>query len=502
MIPIIPKETMQALDMHMINQMHIPSLILMENAAFGITAAVCAKHSQDTKVIVVCGRGNNGGDGFATARQLLAKGFNVSVYLVGKQTDLKGDAAINAGFFSTHIIEITNDTQATEHFLNLQGCVVIDAIFGIGLSRDITGLFATVINLINNSGAYIIGCDIPSGIDANNGMILGTAIRADETVTFQCAKPGLVLYPGRENTGTLTVKEIGLHGDFDIGNVRAISDRLALKKRAANTHKGTYGKLACIVSSQGMSGAGLMCVGSALKAGAGLVTAGVPRSLQEIFSIKHPECMTFALDETDGSLSENCLSDLDELMLQKSALAMGCGLSTSNGVKTAVTHLLQNYDIKKVFDADALNIIAKKPTLLSDKQGDIILTPHLVEFSRLSGLSTKDILQDPIKVVRNFAIKYNLTLLLKGATTIVTNGSDTTLILEGSAGMAKGGSGDVLTGVIGGLLAGGMDCYNAAVYAAYICGKAGEAAAEKLGEYSMTPMDTLRHISCVMKEMP
>lgn len=501
MIPVISKETMQALDKHMIHQMHIPSLLLMENAAFGITSAVCATHSKSTKIVTVCGRGNNGGDGFAAARQLLAKGYDVSVYLISRKADLKGDAAVNAAFFHQHIIEITNETQAAEHFTNLQGCIVIDAIFGIGLSRDISGLFATVIDLINSSGAYIIGCDIPSGIDANNGMVLGTAIHANETVTFQCAKPGLLLYPGREYTGTLTVKEIGLHGEFDIGNVRAISGGLTLKKRAANSHKGTYGKLACVVSSQGMSGAGLMCVGSALKAGAGMVTAGVPCSLQSIFSTRHPECMTFALDEADGSLSENCNSDLEALMVQKTAMAVGCGLSTSNGAKKAVTHLLQNYDIKKVFDADALNIIAQNTQLLSTKEGDIILTPHLVEFSRLSGLSTTEILNDPINVAQNFACKYTITLVLKGATTIVTNGNDTSLILTGSPGMAKGGSGDVLTGVIGGLLAGGMDCYDAAVYGAYICGKAGEAAAASLGQYSMTPMDTLENISTVMKAM-
>lgn len=515
MIQVIFKKKMQALDAYMMSNIHIPSHILMENAAFGITSAICKKHPKTTKIITVCGTGNNGGDGFAAARQLVAKGYDVSVYLIGKKGNLSGDAATNAAFFDSSIIEITDETQAHAHFLHLDDCVVIDAIFGIGLSRDVTGLFAYVINLLNASGAYIIGCDIPSGIDADSGAVLGLAVQANETVTFQCAKPGLFLYPGREYTGSLTVKEIGISGNFDMGNTRAYADGLYLDKRCANTHKGSYGKLACVVSSQGFSGAGIMCVSGALKAGAGLVTAGVPSSMQPIFSARIPECMTFALDDFCGSVSENCISGLDKLMQGKTALVAGCGLSTSDGVKKAVTHMVQNYDIKKVFDADALNIISHNTDMLLGKQGDIILTPHLVEFSRLSGKEPSEILQNPVQIAKEFAKKYGVTLLLKGSTTIVTDGERTAFVLTGTPGMAKGGSGDVLTGVIGGLLCGGrakhdiakrdqlagMDCFSAALYGAYICGKAGESAAECIGEYSMTAMDTLAHIADATKKM-
>ena len=504
MIRVITKEMMKALDAHMIEEVRIPSAVLMENAAFGLTSAISSLFDTDTRVAVVCGTGNNGGDGFATARQLTAKGFDVSIYLIGIASALQGDAAANAKA-AGDVIEILSETQAKENLRSLSECVVIDAIFGIGLTRPIEGLFATVIDLLNNSGAYIIACDIPSGINANNGQVLGTALRAHETVTFQCAKPGLLLYPGREYTGRLTVKEIGTSGSFDLGSTSAAMGGLILPKRSADAHKGTYGKLACVVGSQGLSGAGLMCVLGALRSGAGLTTAGIPASLQQVFSARIPECLTFALGERDGSLDQSCISGLDKLLEGRSALAAGCGLSVGEGTATAVKHMIVNYDIKKVFDADALNILSQDIEMLADKQGEIVLTPHLAEFSRLCGLSKTQIMADPIAAAKDFAAKHGIVLLLKGATTIVTDGDKTVLVLAGTPGMAKAGSGDVLTGVVGGLLCSAdalnLTSFDAAVYGAYICGKAGEAAAEKLGEHSMTAMDTLDHIGEIMKDM-
>lgn len=493
MIQVVSKQIMQSLDKHMIEKMKIPSIVLMENAAFGITSAVCKKFDVTAHIVVVCGTGNNGGDGFACARQLIAKGYEVRVCLVGSMQSLKGDAKTNASSVADYIVEITDTDQ-------IQICnsdVVIDAIFGIGLSRDVTGLYADVIDQINNSGAYIIACDIASGIDADSGKVLSTAVNADETITFACAKSGHFIYPGRKHTGALSVKEIGIFGDFDIGEMNAYSDGLTLSSREADAHKGNFGKLACVVGSQGMSGAGIMCAQGALRAGAGITTIGVPSSLQSVFSTSVPECMTYALDSKDGALSQSCQAGIDELMKGKSALATGCGLSQSSGVKKAVAHMVSHFDIAKVFDADALNIISCDISILQSKVGDIVLTPHMAEFARLQGAQIDNSLQQ----AQQFAKKYNVTLALKGATTIVTNGSRTAFVLTGSPGMAKGGSGDVLTGVIGGLMAGGKSGFDAALYGAYICGKAGERAARELGEHSMTAMDTLCYVSDVMKEM-
>lgn len=504
MIHVLRKSDMSALDKHMIEKRKIPSIVLMENAAFGMTTVISQRFDRTTKIIAVCGAGNNGGDGFAAARQLEAKGYAIKVCLVGKADVLKGDAATNAAFFGPRIIELEDEHAAKAHLVSLTGCVVIDAVFGVGLSRDVTGLNAEVIRLINESAAYVVACDIASGIDADTGTVRGIAVRADETVTFQCAKPGHLLFPGREHTGTLTVKEIGVARGFTQG-LMGWADKVTLQRRSADTHKGSFGKLACIAGSQGFSGAGLMCVGAALRAGAGLVTAGVPACLQSMFSVSLPGSLTFALDDFSGSLSESCLGGLEKLMEGKTALAAGPGLSTGDGVAAAVRHLVTRYDIRKVFDADALNIIAQDISMLEQKQGDIVLTPHTKEFSRLSGLSIEEIKNDSLTHAQAFAKRYGVTLLLKGATTIITDGERTMFVTAGSPGMARGGSGDVLTGVIGGLMCGGREggkeAFEAAVSGAYICGKAGEAAARAMGELSMTAMDTLSHIAEVTKEM-
>ncbi len=382
--------------------------------------------------------------------------------------------------------------------------MLIDALFGVGLSREVKGLYAAVIHAVNSSGAYVIAVDIASGVDADTGAAPGCAMRADETVTFQCAKPGHFFYPGRELTGRLTVKEIGTCEDFDIGVMYAV-DELTLPRRSRDTHKGSYGKLAVIAGSQGFSGAGLMCVHAALRAGAGLVTAGIPASLQPVFSAAIPETMTFALDDFSGVLAEGCVEGVKKLIAGKTALAAGPGLGTGSGAVAAVQYLVGNNDIRKVFDADALNVVAQDIRILKRKRGDTVLTPHLVEFSRLCGISPEEIRKDLIGTAKRFAAEYGVTLLLKGATSLVTDGQRVALITAGSPGMARGGSGDVLTGVIAGLMSGGreggMSGFEAAMYGAYICGKAGEAAAAELGELSMTAGDTLRHVSEITKSM-
>ena len=504
MIPVAFADTARALDAHMINTLHIPSLLLMENAALGITAAVTARFDMDTRVTVLCGPGNNGGDGFAAARQLKAKGYDVTVLLVGRADKLKGDAAVNAAYFGENIIEIQNEADIEAHLSNLRSGVLLDALFGVGLSREVTGLHAAAIEAVNQSGAYVVAVDIASGVHADTGAVLGCAVRADETVTFQCAKPGHFLYPGRKLTGRLTVKEIGTSEGFDLSGM-AVAEELRLEARSNDTHKGSYGKLAVVAGSQGFSGAGLMCVEAAMRGGAGLVTAGVPASLQPIFSTSLPEAMTFALDDFSGALSENCIPGIEKLMAGKTTLAAGPGLGTGGGATAAVRHMTENYDVRKVFDADALNIIAQDVQILKRKKGDVVLTPHLVEFSRLCGRAPEELREDPIGSAKRFAAEYGITLLLKGATTLVTDGGRVIFVPQGSAGMARGGSGDVLTGVIAGLLAGGcaggMNGFDAAVTGAYICGKAGETAAAALGELSMTARDTLRHVPAITKAM-
>ena len=504
MITVVRKKQMQALDAYMMEQMHIPSRVLMENAAFGITSVIW-EHFGKTKVLVLCGMGNNGGDGFAAARQLEARGCEVRVCLVGKVEALRDEAAENAAYFGSRIFEILSDGTAEALLSDLSGYVLVDALLGVGLHREVTGLYKKVIELVNASGAYVVACDIASGIDADTGQVCGAAVLAHETVTFQCAKPGHFLYPGRKHTGKLTVKELGTTDEYDIGSMRAVVDGLKLLPRDEDSHKGTYGRLACVVGSTGFSGAGLMCVAGALRSGAGLVTAGIPACLQPIFSSRLPESMTYALDDTAGHLSEHCIPALEELLTGKTAVAAGPGLGTSSGAAAAVEYMIKHHDIKKVFDADALTLIAENKQWLAEKQGDIVLTPHLGEFSRLCNLTPDEIKSDMLTCAQIFSEKYGITLLIKGPTTLVVNGDKAVFVTAGTPGMARGGSGDVLTGVIGGLMCGGhnngMSGFAAAVYGAYICGKAGEMAAKDCGVLSMTPADTLANIPLVTRDM-
>jgi NAD(P)H-hydrate epimerase len=236
MIPVVSAQTMRALDAHMTTRLHIPSLLLMENAAFGVTSAIAGKFGTDTRIAALCGPGNNGGDGFAAARQLAAKGYDVAVYLVGSTDALKGDAAVNAAYFGGRITEIRTEADVRAHLGGLSGCVLIDALFGVGLSREVTGLHASVIEAVNQSGAYVVAVDIASGVDADTGAVLGCAVRADETVTFQCAKPGHLLYPGRAMTGKLTLKEIGTDEGFDAGRM-FMADGFTLPPRSNDTTK-------------------------------------------------------------------------------------------------------------------------------------------------------------------------------------------------------------------------------------------------------------------------
>jgi ADP-dependent NAD(P)H-hydrate dehydratase / NAD(P)H-hydrate epimerase len=502
---VIYSDEMRILDHKMIIENKIPGLILMENAAEGLYKACIEYGGRDAKFVIFCGNGNNGGDGFALARKLFCDGVHVKVVLIGSKNDLKGDAKINAGFFIKrkllNYIETIIDIDITLKDISKED-IIVDAIFGIGLSRKVSGIYKDTIDRMNGSKAKIISVDIPSGIDSDTGQILGTAVNADFTLTFQYPKPGHFLYPGRDYKGRLRVKKIGIDdyldfvGDIKINAYSRNVKELSLKKRDPNTHKGTYGNLAIICASKGMSGAGVIATKSALKGGVGLLTLGVPECTIDIFQKTTVEAIAVPMHSDNIGFDEESVYALDDLMLGKDALAIGPGLSTRDVVIPLVEKALCEYNIPKVFDADALNLISKKNEILNNKVGDVVFTPHPKEFSKLTNLEIQEILLDPIGHAVNYAKKHSLTLLLKGSTTIVANQfGKVSLILTGTPGMAKGGSGDVLTGLIGSIMAQGNNAYDSAVLGAYIAGLAGELAEANHGEYSMTPLDTVENIS-------
>lgn len=469
----------RAIDQDMIVRQKIPGLLLMEQAA----AAVCQTAMQmqpSGRILAVAGSGNNGGDAFAAARILLTAGYDVWLgYLPAKE--LPADAAVNFAFWE-HSERLTLLSEQTlPAFFAQPASIILDGIFGTGLSRAPSGLYAQAICAINKHPAKKIAIDIPSGVFGETGAA-PLAVAADATVTFQYAKPGHLLFPGREKTGQLQIAKIGMDSrELPLKWV----DEFSLPARAANTHKGSYGRLGVVAGAKGMAGAALLCTRAGIAAGAGLTTllscgyvcdkaqSGLPTAMAREIS-SHADYIAPTVS------AENMLTGFD-------ALAVGPGIGQEEPTAELVARLAKS-DQPKILDADALTLLARRPLCFG---ANTVLTPHPKEFSRLSGLSVEQILQNPVLHAQAFAKEHGVTLLLKGATTVVAAGDEAYFITAGTPGMAKGGSGDLLTGVIGALLAQGLGPAQAAYGGAYLCGKAGERASAAKGERSMTAEDTI-----------
>lgn len=470
----------RAIDQDMITRQKIPGLLLMEQAAVAVCQAAMQIQPSAGRILAVAGGGNNGGDAFAAARILLIAGYDVQVgYFPAKE--LPADAAANFAFWE-HSERLTLlDDQTLPAFFAQPADIILDGIFGTGLNRAPSGLYAQAICAINEHPAKKIAIDIPSGVFGETGAA-PLAVAADATVTFQYAKPGHFLFPGREKTGKLRIAKIGMDDrELPLKWV----DEFSLPARAANTHKGSYGRLGVVAGAKGMAGAALLCTRAGIAAGAGLTTllscgyvcdkaqSSLPTAMAREIS-PHPDYIA-PMDFT-----ENMLAGFD-------ALAVGPGIGQEEQTTELVARLAKS-DQPKVLDADALTLLARQPLCFG---ANTVLTPHPKEFSRLSGLSVEQILQDPVLHAQAFSQEHGVILLLKGATTIVAAGDEAYFITAGSPGMAKGGSGDVLTGVIGALLAQGLEPAQAAYGGAYLCGKAGERASAAKGERSMTAEDTI-----------
>ena len=478
---VVSPETAGKIDRYMTEEKGIPSLLLMEQAASAL-ANKAQQVSKNGKITVVAGKGNNGGDGLAAARILLGRGFCVKTWVTSE--DYKADAAVNFEYFKKNgNYSLLND-DAVDSLFEDDSDLIIDALFGTGLKRKPEGLYARIIEKINGSGKTVLSADIPSGVFSKTGEA-PLAVYADYTVTFQYEKNGHLIYPGAEHTGELTVKKIGDDSGFDFPHFHHVCGT-ELKKRSRNTNKSAYGRVTVVAGSYRYSGAAVLCSKAALRAGAGLVTCFTDRVTALSIKSSLPEAMAV-------SVGEKCVENCDEILNSagKSVLAIGPGLSTDKKARLAVYELLK-LENKKIIDADAINILSDHPELLSG--ANCVITPHPKEFSRLSGLSVEEILKDPVKAAVDFAAKYKIIVLLKGASSVITNGKDVYIVTAGAPSMAKGGSGDVLTGVTASLAAQGYELLEAAYTAAYLCGKAGEAANKQLGDYFPTAEDTINNL--------
>lgn len=519
---LVTAAQMQQIDHQTIHSFGIPGMVLMENAGRGAFDMLVRKFSplENKRVAIVCGRGNNGGDGFVMGRYLMEKGIPTTLFLLSVSDKVTGDAKTNYLLArklvekspGSELIEIPDPAALERHrsrFLDQD--LFVDAIFGTGLNSQVRGLFKEIILLVNASGKPVFSVDIPSGLNADTGAVCGVAIKASATATFAFAKAGLLLYPGNLYTGDLEIMEIGIPGFI----AQAQNPSLFLMEnkeiaplftpRKFSSHKGSFGHLLVIAGSPGKTGAAALCANAAMRSGTGLVTLGVARSLNSCLESAVMEPMTLPLPETrEGCLGDSSLARIQALLRDKQSLALGPGLGTDPETRSLVKHLVQETPLPLVLDADGLNCMADDLEILTSRQAPTILTPHPGEMARLTKKTVPEIQADRLGIASWFARKYQVILVLKGAQTLVCCPDGRTFVSPtGNPGMASGGMGDVLTGMIAGFVAQGLTAENAARAGVFIHGLCGDVLAEQTGGVGFLASDMVlaipRALSHVMK---
>jgi len=510
---LVTASQMQEMDKKTIESFGIPGLVLMENAGRGCIDVLTKKikNINAKKIAVMAGPGNNGGDGFVIARYLMERGIQVTCFLLASKDRVKGDAKTNMDLVfklcdisdNSSIIEVPDaESYLKQRNRILHNDLFIDAILGTGLNSDVRGFFKDVIELINSSDCPVFSVDIPSGLNSDTGKPMGIAVKADLTTTFAFAKLGHILYPGNTFTGDLDVVDIGIPGFIVRKKNIAISlmetDEIAgfFKPRDFNGHKGRYGHLLVIAGSTGKTGAAALCSNAAMRTGTGLVTLGIAKSLNKRIEPLVIEPMTHPLSEKEkGFLSDNCLDEIQTILKGKQALAMGPGLGTKKGTKKLIKKLIEKSKVPLILDADAINCIADDPGILKKKKALAVLTPHPGEMARLCSMTTQDVQADRINIAKNFAMDHDVVLVLKGAGTIVSLPNGRSFICPtGNPGMASGGMGDVLTGMIAGFCAQGFSPEDASLAGVYIHGMCADILAEEIGSFGFVANDMIQII--------
>lgn len=471
----------KAIDTHAIQTMGMPGLVLMERAAMSVAAVLMKREDRDARILAVCGTGNNGGDAVATARILYEQGYKVAVTVAGEEErmseDMKKQLAV-AVHCGVPVLPLSSIRDGVFD-------VMIDGLFGIGLSREITGVYEKIIGDMNTSGARCYAVDMPSGIHADTGALLNTAVRAVCTITFGVNKLGLVLYPGCEYAGEVFVTDIG----FPSASIRSVQpdsylyesdDLQRLPERPDRSHKGTFGHVLVVAGSSDMGGACLLAAKAAYRAGAGLVRV-----------VTVEDNRTFLL----GALPEILFStreELDELLPWADAIVIGPGIGLSEEARNMVQTVVERSTVPTVVDGDAIRLCSQLADSLPDS---FVLTPHVKEMTYLTGKSVSGLLEEILPAAREAAKKWGCTVVHKDARTVVSNGKENYINVTGNHGMATAGSGDVLAGLTGGFLAQGMKPFEAAKLAVYIHGLAGDAVARKKGTYSLMASDLAEGIA-------
>lgn len=502
----VNSDEMKLIDSYTIEQIGIPSLVLMERAALKVVAHLEMIAQKKNHIAVVCGTGNNGGDGIAIARILHIEGYAVDLIILGDTTKLTNESALQLSIAKKLGISIGSNFNPNEYN------IIVDAIFGIGLQRDIQGKYKKTIETINTSNAYIVAVDIPSGIDANTGKVMNVSIKANMTVTFGENKLGLILFPGAEYAGKVIIEDIG----FPSVAVEKVlpkyhyfekEDLKKIPKRFSYSNKGSYGKVLVIAGSANMTGAAYLSAKAAYKMGCGLVKVLTSQAGTEVIRTLLPEAIYASYED------ENIEVIINESIQWADAIVIGPGLSTDERAQKLLSHVLKKVNKPTVFDADALQLLSnildkrmihnkldrvKELSLLLPAKS--VLTPHLKEYANLLACSVDEIIKGFIDFPEYCTYNNELIYVIKDARTIVAHRENRYVNVSGNHGMATGGSGDVLTGIIAGIIATGLNSYEAAELGVYIHGLAGDVAAEKRGYHSMLASDILEALPEVIKE--
>lgn len=494
---LVNSREMKMCDENTSTHFQIPSMVLMERAALCFVDALYKQNIPMKRVLVVCGTGNNGGDGMAVARLLFLRGISVRFYLAGDKKKLSPQAAQQYQILQKYNVPETDEIlEEDEHAL------IVDALFGIGLSRKLEGAMAACVERMNQCRGYKAAIDIPSGVSADDGQIMGCAFQADLTVTFAYRKIGMLLYPGSAVCGRIIVCDIGIGAHSWLEKkptvcAWTITDCGAWLERSVNGHKGTFGKVLLIAGSVNMAGAAVLSATAAYRSGCGLVRIVSPEENRTILQTSVPEAIltTYQERKVDSTAINEALSWADVIVI-------GPGLGTGDTAHRLVEMTLKNAAVPVVVDADALNIIAEDTGQLLKPHTELILTPHLGEMARLSGLAVSYIRENIISVAEEFAREYNVICVLKDARTVTAVPyRSTCLNTTGNNGMATAGSGDILSGIIGSLAAQGIPCDKAAPLGVYIHGRTGDLMAKSTGVHGLSSSGILEGLPCVWSEL-
>ena len=499
------------IDRRAIREFGIPGPVLMENAATAIAFEMerFFEGLDGVKVGIICGKGNNGGDGLALARRLRIRGVPVRVCLLASFAALKGEAKLNLAILRKMDVEIVpNASSPAIAEMIAWSDVVVDAMLGVGISSPLKGNHAIAAELMNMAGRPVVAVDIPTGINADTGEVMGSAVRADLTVTMVLPKRGLVLYPGASFAGKVRVVDIGIPAEviekerIQVGLLEHDQAWGWTGERDRDSHKGDFGHLMVIAGSLGKAGAAVMAAKGALRTGAGLVSVAAPMGLIPVIQQQVMEAMCIPAGESiDGTLGIGSENELLKASDSMTACAIGPGLTTHYETVQVVRNLVQRMSIPMVIDADGVNALAGLVDMLKKAKTPVVMTPHPGEMARLLGVSTDDVQKDRIGRASDAAAKFGVTLVLKGAGTVVaTPYGEVFINTTGNPGMASGGTGDVLTGMIGSLLAQGYGPTRAACLAVYLHGLAGDLAAEEKGEAGMIAGDVIEKIPEAIKQ--